>query len=219
MTNKMIFYKKFLMLILGVTISSFGMTLLIKSNLGQSTVSGISYNIGVILKIKTGTILAFINYICFIGQIFILKHEFKFHQILQLFITVIFSELVNFYLYKMPFISTLDLNLYIIKLFVLLTGIICMAYGVSLMLIADLAPLPFEAFVNIVSIKFNIQFGKLRRFIDISFIFISLAIILLYKVPNVSVREGTIIYALLFGTFMDIFMNSNKAIFLKKKTL
>jgi hypothetical protein len=57
------------MLILGIVFAAFGMALLIKSDLGQSTISGISNNIGIIANMKTGTVLAIINYICFGGQI------------------------------------------------------------------------------------------------------------------------------------------------------
>ena len=60
-SNQQYIYRS-LMLILGIVISAFGMTLLIKSDLGQSTISGISNNIGIIINMKTGTVLAVINY-------------------------------------------------------------------------------------------------------------------------------------------------------------
>lgn len=200
------YIKRSLMLILAILISAFGMTLLVKSSLGQSTVSGISYNIGIIANMKTGTVLALINYICFIGQIIILRREFKLTQVLQLIIATLFGSIVNIFLYDVPFTANIELNNYGLKLIVLLIGIICMAYGVSLMIIADLIFLPFEGFCNVIVLKLNRSFGTIRRYIDISFVIFSLGIIIIYKIPNTSVREGTIIYTLLFGSLINIFI-------------
>lgn len=200
------YIKRSLMLILAILISAFGMALLVKSTLGQSTVSAISYNIGIIANMKTGTVLALINYICFIGQIVILRRKFKLIQVLQLIIATLFGSIVNIFLYDVPFIANIEPNNYVLKLIVLLIGIICMAYGVSLMIIANLIFLPFEGFCNVIALKLNIPFGIIRRYIDMLFVVLSLVIIIIYKIPNTSVREGTIIYTLLFGYLINIFM-------------
>lgn len=202
------FTKRLVILICGIAICSFGMALLIKANLGQSPVSAVSYNSGIVLNIKTGTIVGIINYACFFGQILFLKKDFRLFQALQLFVTFIFSNLMNFYLYTMPLISTLKFDNYIFRIPVLLLGIVCIAYGVSLMIIADLPGLPFEAFANVIAKSYGIRFGTLRRYIDISLVLISLAIIFIYKVPNTSIREGTIIYTFLSGTLMNLFLKN-----------
>lgn len=194
------------MLLGGIFISAFGMTLLIKSGLGQSTVSGISYNIGYVTNIKTGTILGLINYLCFIGQVILLKRSFKVIQVFQLLITTIFSSTVNLFMYDFKLISELQVDNYIVNLIILIIGIVFMSYGVSLMMVADLIFLPFEGFCNVLSVKLKIQFGTLRRYVDILLVVISLVLIYVFNIPNTSVREGTIIYTFLFGTLLNIFM-------------
>lgn len=201
------YIKRTIMLTLGIIIAALGMTLLVKSSLGQSTVSAISYNIGIVTNMKTGTILALINYICFFAQIILLKRNFKIIQVLQLVITTVFGGLLNIFLYNISFISNINLNNYILKLVVLLGGIICMAYGISLMIIADLIFLPFEGLCNLIASKLKIPFGTLRRYVDIVFVIISIGIIIIYKIPNTSIREGTIIYTALFGTLTNVFIN------------
>lgn len=200
------YIKRVIMLILGIFIASFGMTLLVKSTLGQSTVSAISYNIGIITNIKTGTILALINYICFIAQICWLRRKFKVIQVLQLFVATAFGSLLNMFLYNISFISNMNLENYGLKFIVLILGIICMAYGISLMMVADLVFMPFEGFCNLIALKLNIPFGTLRRYVDIFFVIISISIIIIYKIPNTSIREGTIVYTFLFGTLTNIFI-------------
>lgn len=204
------YIKRTIMLTLGIVIAALGMTLLVKSSLGQSTVSAISYNIGIVTNMKTGTILALINYICFFAQIILLKRNFKIIQVLQLVITTVFGGLLNIFLYNISFISNINLNNYILKLIVLLCGIICMAYGISLMIIADLIFLPFEGLCNLIASKLKIPFGTLRRYVDIVFVIISIGIIIIYKIPNTSIREGTIIYTILFGTLTNVFITSMK---------
>ena len=197
-----------LMLIFGIVLSAFGMALLIKSDLGQSTISGISNNIGIITNMKTGTVLAVINYICFIGQIILLKHNFKFIQVLQLIVASLLGYLVNLFVYDVEIIANLQLNNYGLKLLVLFIGIIFMAYGVSLMIVANLTFVPFEGFCNVISLKLHRQFGTIRRYVDIFFVILSLGIIIIFKIPNTTVREGTIIYTLVFGPLTNIFMKS-----------
>ncbi|PRR83729.1 YczE/YyaS/YitT family protein [Clostridium vincentii] len=213
-SNQQYIYRS-LMLILGIVISAFGMTLLIKSDLGQSTISGISNNIGIIANMKTGTILAVINYICFIGQIIILKHDFKPIQILQLIVTTLFAYIVNLFLYETLFISNLELNNYGLKFLVLVIGIVLMAYGVSLMMVANLIFMPFEGFCNVIALKLHRQFGTIRRYVDICFLIISFSIIIIFKIPNTTVREGTVIYTLVFGPLTNIFMKSINGLKLK----
>lgn len=201
-----LYWKRSIMLLGGIFISAFGMTLLIKSGLGQSTVSGISYNIGYVTNIKTGTILGLINYLCFIGQVILLKRSFKVIQVFQLLITTIFSSTINLFMYDFKLISELQVDNYIINLIILVIGIVFMSYGVSLMMVADLIFLPFEGFCNVLSVKLKIQFGTLRRYVDILLVVISLVLIYVFNIPNTSVREGTIIYTFLFGTLLNIFM-------------
>ncbi|WP_066020158.1 YczE/YyaS/YitT family protein [Clostridium pasteurianum] len=202
--------KRSLMLALGIIISAFGMTLLVKSSLGQSTVTAISYNIGIVTQMKTGTVLTLVNYVCFIGQIILLKKEFKLIQVLQLVVTTVFGSVLNVFLYGIPFITNMQLNNYLVKLVVLLIGIIFMAYGVSLMVLANLVFMPYEGLCNVIALKLNVPFGTIRRYVDITFVILSLAIIFAYKIPNTSVREGTVIYTLLLGTLTNVFMKHIK---------
>lgn len=196
------------MLSLGILLTAFGMALLIKSDLGQSTVSGVSNNIGIITNMKTGTVLIIINYICFIGQVILLKHDFKPIQILQLIVASLLGYIMNLFLYDIWFIANLQLDNYALKCFVLFIGIILMAYGVSLMIVANLTFVPFEGFCNVIALKLDMKFGIIRRYVDILFVILSLCIIIIFKIPNTAVREGTIIYTLVLGPLTNIFIKS-----------
>jgi uncharacterized membrane protein YczE len=76
------------------------------------------------------------------------------------------------------------------------------------MMIANLTFMPFEGFCNVIALKLHKQFGTIRRYVDIFFVILSLAIIIMFKIPNTTVREGTIIYTLVFGPLVNLFMKS-----------
>ena len=75
---------RILLNLLSVAIIAIGMTLLIKANLGQSTVSGFSSTLAHILSVKTGTIVFFLNLVCFILELIILKKNVQWSIGLQL---------------------------------------------------------------------------------------------------------------------------------------
>ena len=201
---------RILLLILGMFCVSLGTTLIMKANLGQSSVSSFAKNVEYVSGIKSGTILAGINYICFILQIILLKKEFKLIQILQLFLTTLFGTLVNFFSYSFEITAGIASDIYLVKLLILITGLLISTFGVSSMIKADLIFLPFEGFCNTLVDKLKKPFSMVRPIIDMSIVALSIGLIIIFKIPNTTVREGTIICTLLFGKIVGFY---NKNIF------
>jgi uncharacterized membrane protein YczE len=83
------------------------------------------------------------------------------------------------------------------------------------MSVSNLTIVPFEGFCNVIAIKLGKPFGTIRRYVDILFVILSLAIIIIFKMPNTTVREGTIIYTFVFGPLTNIFIKSIKELKLK----
>lgn len=201
------YHRKVFFCLLGLFISAFGMSLLIKSALGQSTVSALAYNLSLVTGIRTGTIVAYVNYLCLVGQIVLLKKDFKPFQLLQLGITFIFGSMVNFFLYDFFLTANLVLADYPLQAATFLVGIAIMAFGVALVFVADFVFLPFEGFCKLLASHLNLPFGKLRVAIDSSLVVISLVLIFTQSLPNTSIREGTLLYALAFGFLINFFLS------------
>jgi uncharacterized membrane protein YczE len=191
---------RILLNLLAVTIIAIGMTLLIKANLGQSTVSGFSSTLAHILNVKAGTIVFFLNLFCFIIELIILKKNVHWSIGLQLLLNSVFGSVVNFFLYDVPWIANLNFNSYFQQLALLLTAILIMGVGVSLMLSINLAVLPYDALIALISKTYTIPFITVRIIADISFITMTLILGFLFPVPFNAVREGTIIFALTLGS-------------------
>lgn len=177
-----------------------GLTLLIKANLGQSTVAGFSSTLAHILNIKAGTIIFYLNLVCFILELIILKKDIKWTIGLQLLLNSVFGSVVNFFLYDVPWIANLNLNNYFYQMLLLLVAIMIMAIGISLMMSVNLAVLPYDAFIALVSKTYNIPFVRVRTGADIIFITVTLILGFLYPLPFNAVREGTVIFAITLGS-------------------
>lgn len=188
--------------LIAVMIIAVGLTLLIKANLGQSTVSGFSSALAHILDIKAGTIIFYLNLVCFILELIILKKDVKWTIGLQLVLNSVFGSVVNFFLYDVPMIANLNLNNYFYQMLLLLSAILIMGMGVSLMMSVNLAVLPYDAFIALVSKTYNIPFVRVRTGADITFITVTLILGFLFPLPFNAVREGTIIFALTLGSII-----------------
>ena len=148
----------------------FGMSLIIKANLGQSTVSGFTNALAHVINIKAGTVLIYFNLLCFVFELILLGKKVKPILILQPLLSLVFGNIVNFFLYDFGFIAQLNLSNYGFQVIALLIGIVMMSLGVSLMMSVKLVVLPYDAFIVVFSEHFKIPFIKVRTGADVLFV-------------------------------------------------
>lgn len=172
--------------------------------------SGFSYNLGVLIHLKQGTALGLVNLVFFLAQIPLLK-KLDLKHAFQLGMIVVSSWMTNVFLYDFPWTWFPLPVSYPIQVIYLLIGIGVMALGVSLMMALEFVFMPFEGFIHLVSERYSLSFGKLRRNIDLSLVVLSLILIVLFKIPNTTVREGTLLFAIGVGS-----LNHRIIPFLKK---
>lgn len=200
--NKINIYKRFGLLILGMILVCLGTSLMMKANLGQTSMAGLSKNVEFLTGMKSGTVLALFNVVCFIVQVILLREEFKLVQILQLVATSIFGMGVNFFSYDFSITATMNPNIYIIKWVCLVSSMLISTLGVASMIKADLIFLPYEGFCNAIVYKSKKPFSKVRPIIDGSIVCLSIICMLIFSIPNTTVREGTIFCTIFFGKFV-----------------
>lgn len=198
-------YQRMILLVLGMLAICLGTTLMMKANLGQTSVAAFAKNVEFLSGIKSGTILAFVNYLAFIIQIILLKKEFKIVQVLQLVITSIFGIGVNFFSYDFALTTNFSPNLYILKWICLVGGISLSTLGVAAMIKADLIFMPFEGFCNAVVYKSEKPFSKVRPIIDFVIVSFSVILIIIFGIPNTTIREGTVFCTIFFGKFVGFY--------------
>ena len=131
----------------------------------------------------------------------LLRKNFKPVQLLQIVCTYLFGFFItytssNYLLSWLPTPSS-----YLIKLTYLFISILTIGIGVSFYLIPNYIPLPPEGIVNaIVELsKGKLKFANVKIAIDVSFVLVSTLLSIVFLGRLKTVREGTVLAALLVG--------------------
>lgn len=173
----------------------------LKSNLGVSPVSSIPYTITLVFGIEMGKATILFHIALILMQFIILRKDFKFKNIGQLIVAVLFGYFTTFSNYLMTFLPTTD-N-YTIRLTLLFVSIIFVAVGIFLYLPPDMIPLAGEGAMQALSKKTRIEFPRIKVTFDTSMVIIS-GITCLFVLHSIgSVGIGTIISAILVGTVLN----------------
>ncbi len=203
--------KKILQTISGIIIIYSALAFAIKAGLGVLPVDAATTTIADIIGIKIGT-FSMLFHSCFIvGQILIEKKSFHKTELLQIPYVIFGGSILNFILYTV--LEKVTITFYLLRLLVAVLAFIVSAFGVAMVLESNLMRTPMEGFLQLVADKIGMAAGRLRQFIDIGLVVISVVLTLIFHTAW-TLREGTIIAALIFGPAIDLW---RKLIFGRKK--
>ncbi len=191
--------RRYCLLLIGLMINGLGVALITKANLGTSPISSIPYVLSLGFTPTIGIFTFVFNALLVAAQIILLRKKFPLRDLLQLPVTLVFSALIDFFMFLL---TELNLQLYWLKLVVLLSGCLVLGFGVYIEVVADVVMLPGEAFVRAVSDCTPLEFGKMKVIFDVSCTVTAAVIgfVLFHKLMGV--REGTLIASLFLGTFV-----------------
>ncbi len=204
--------KKVLFYICGLFILAAGINISKTAQLGISPVSAIPYAVELIWGIELGKSMTYVYLVLIVIQMILLRKEYKPIQLLQFVFTYVFGFFVtltsrNYLLAWLPVPS-----LYIVKLIYLLISIVIIGIGVSFYLIPGIMPLPSEGLVNAIveKGKGKYKFADIKVFVDSCLVAASALLSLIFLGGLKSVREGTILAALLIGKVVGFIFKSYK---------
>ena len=110
------------------------------------------------------------------------------------------GSVLNFFLYTV--LRNVTFSFYPLRLIVCVLSFAVSAFGCTLVLETHLMRTPMEGCIQLLAERMGTTMGKLRQKIDIVLVLVSVAITLIFGVEW-TLREGTIIAALIFGPMMD----------------
>ena len=188
--------KKWLMAFAGI----FGMAVMIafqmSLNIGVGPWDGLSLTLARMTNIKVGDMTLYLAIISILVQLVVLRSNFKLKHFMQLFVGIFMGEIINLFYYFI--FSNIRLNVYPISLLLFIMSVVLFAFFVSLVQVADAINLPLEGMTQVLAEKFEIRYSSFRFGIDIVSLVLILVLVFAANVPN-TIREGTIISAVLFG--------------------
>lgn len=201
--------KRYILFVISLFFAALGVAFTKHGELGVSPISSVanimSYKFS---SLSLGTWLIIWNCFLIFAQIFILRKKFQLIQLLQIPLSFLFGRFTDFGMWIVSFISV---NSYLIRIVMVVVGIVILAFGISLSVIANVIMNSGEAFVKAISDTFNKEFGNVKIIFDVICVIVSLMLSLIFfDFTIVGTREGTIISAILTGAVVKFFCSKIK---------
>ncbi len=196
--------RRYILFIIGVFINSLGICLIIKATLGSSPISGVPYVTSLFFPLSFGMTTLIFNLLLILGQIAILRHDFKQRDWLQLPVAFLLGVFIDLSMWLLGWVTPSG---YPMQIITLLCGCAILGFGVSLEVRANVVMLAGEAFVLAVTKKSGKEFGFVKVGFDTTLTLLACAASLILFGSIEGIREGTVIAALTVGIFARYFNN------------
>ena len=196
--------KRYILFIISLFFTALGVAVTKHGELGVSPISSVANVLSCkYTAFSLGTWLIIWNCVLILGQILILKKNFRLIQLLQIPLSFLFGIFTDF---GMMCVSYIPADSYISRMMLVICGIVILGFGVALSVIANVIMNSGEAFVKAVSDKTNIKFGNIKIGFDVCCVIVSLICSLIFfNGKIIGTREGTIITAFLTGFVVNFF--------------
>ena len=194
--------KKILRTIVGILLVYGSVAFAIKASIGVLPVDAAITSIATLIGMKVGTFSMLFHGSFFLGQIAMERKNFKKTELLQLLYITLGGSVLNFFLYVV--LKNVTFAFYPLRLMICVLAFAVSAFGCTMVLETHLMRTPMEGCIQMIAERIGTTMGKLRQKIDIVLVIISVAISLIFGVEW-TLREGTVIAALIFGPLMDFF--------------
>lgn len=195
-------FKRYLIFLVGLFISSLGVSLVTKANLGTSPISSIPYVLSLNFSLTLGNFTIIFSLFLIALQLMILRKDFKLEHLLQIPISILFGYFIDWTMLLLSFVHP---DSYLFKVIALLIGCIILGFGVYCEVLADVAMLPSESFVRAVVQTCEREFGSTKIAFDVTMTVMAALLSFVFAKELNGVREGTIIAALLVGFIARLF--------------
>ncbi|MDE6592852.1 MAG: YitT family protein [Oscillospiraceae bacterium] len=196
--------KRYVLLIIGLFFSAFGVAVTKRGELGVSPISSVANVMSCkFTALSLGNWLIIWNCVLIIGQIILLRKNFKPIQFLQIPVSFLFGWFTDIGTLCISFIPA---NIYIIRIIMVLCGTALLGLGIALCVTANVVMNSGEAFVKAISDITNKNFGNVKIAFDISCVTLAVLISLIFfDFRIVGTREGTVIAAVCTGIAVKFF--------------
>lgn len=196
--------KRYILCIAGLFFAALGVAFSKHGELGVSPISSVSNVLYCRFDdISLGMWLVIWNCVMIVGQVIILRRDFKLIELLQLPLSFLFGWFTDL---GMMFVSLIPVDTYFARLLMIIIGTLVLSFGISLSVIANVIMNSGEAFVRAVSDKMHKEFGYVKIGFDIFCVLLAVTLSLIFfDLTVVGVREGTVIAAIFTGIIVKFF--------------
>lgn len=197
-------FRRYLLFIVCLFFMGLGVALTKHGELGVSPISSVANVVSIKFDfLSFGTWLTISNCILLLGQILLLRRNFKPIQLLQIPLSFLFGYFTDFGMWLVGFIPN---EIYVGKLALVISGIVVLGFGITLGVIANVILNSGEAFVKALADTAKKDFGNTKIVFDVSWVLLSVILSLVFFEGRlVGTREGTVLSAFLVGVVVKCF--------------
>ena len=186
--------------LLGILLVYASVAFAIKAAIGVLPVDAAITTVADVIGMKVGTFSMLFHGSFFVGQIVMEGRKFRKTEFLQILYITLGGSVLNFFLYTV--LKNVAFTFYPVRLVVCVLAFLISAFGCTMVLETHLMRTPMEGCIQMIAERIGTTMGKLRQKIDIVLVLVSVALTLIFG-TEWTLREGTIIAALIFGPAMD----------------
>lgn len=200
---------RILLLLAGMFMAAFGISLIAVLNLGSTPISSVPLVVSAITGYSFGTTTFLVNIFFVLGQVALLRRRFNPLNLLQIPSVFVFSVFIDISMHILGGVGGMN---YIAALLLSLVGNLLLAIGIVMQIRSKTLVQPGEGIVLAVSVTVRKPFGYMKICNDVSLV--ALAALLSWFVLGeiVQVREGTLISAVIVGLLVKFIDGLRKRI-------
>ena len=189
--------------IIGIYILTMGVSLAIRAGIGISPQSSLTRTMTLVIPgISQGTFNFALEILMLVLAFAVMPKAFRWRNLLSLIPSAILASLLDFNLMITEWVAP---DPYIAKLGLLVFADALLAFGLFLMIRANLVLMPIDLFVNTLHNKTGRKWGNLKTLFDCGLLIVSAGIGLIFLGAPQFIREGTILNALLVGQYIKLY--------------
>ncbi len=199
--------KRYFVFIISVFIIAFGLSAVVRSNLGTSPISSTPFVFSANTPLSIGTYLFILCLLfifiqmAFLGRKGVMQN--KFELLVQVPISFLFGMCTDLTMWVLSDLQPLS---YPAKMLVMLIGCVVLALGIALEVTAGAAMMGGEYTVQVAAKRFRSEFGTVKMIFDVTLVCLAIVSSLIFSGKVIGVREGTIITALITGPLVKVIM-------------
>lgn len=196
--------KRYVLCVIGLFFAALGVAITKKGELGVSPISSVANILNIKFpSLSLGNWLILWNCLLIVGQILILRKNFKWIQILQIPLSFLFGYFTDFGTWLIKFVNT---DMYAVRLALVVIGTLVLGFGIALTVKADNIMNSGEAFVKAISDTIHKNFGNIKICFDILCVIASVILSFIFFGRLEGTREGTVIAALCTGLAVKLWV-------------
>ena len=192
--------RKIVRTLLGILLVYGSVAFAIKAGVGVLPVDAAIATVADVIHMKVGTFSMLFHGSFFLGQVAMEGRKMRKAELMQILYITLGGSILNFFLYTV--LRGVTFFFYPLRLIVCVAAFLVSTFGCTMVLETHLMRTPMEGCIQMVAERIGTTQGRLRQGIDVALVLVSVALTLIFH-TEWTLREGTVIAALIFGPAMD----------------